>query len=705
MKKVLAAALLATLTLPLLSFTAAAAPGTAAADNTRISLISRISLIFVAACLLGGACGRTADTLAVPAVPSAVASVTTTEAPSLTVPPNTTATSLTPPAATSSTTTTAPAPTTTATAPPTTAVAPSTTTVAPPTTTIAPPTTTVAPPTTTIAPPTTTVAPPTTTIAPPTTTVAPPTTTIAPPTTTLAPTTALPTAIAVPPSTEARVTNEPFFDLVRATETWDLGYTGAGSVVAVIDTGFDASHSDFTGRVLLEVCASAVVEKCPNGEDVAEGPGMAAYLPGGNHGTGVAGVVHQLAPDAEFIFITPMGSTVTSVGSTDAAYQWVIDNAEEYGIDALVMSYGATTSERKARNRGLEGQACFDAQADDADFATMQALGVVPVVASGNDGRLGWINAPSCLDHTVSVGWVNEYGTIHELSNVADGLTLLAPSELTAATIPENGLYETFGGTSGAAPVVGALIAIGRQINPGATVDELIATARDTGRSVDDYEAKDLRLVDLLAFSQTLAGLPVTPKKEIAFEIDGTTSLKAGTSLTTTELCALGGFTLDCTSVLTTTSPGWISGSNSVCTEEGIKIVGVSPGTCIYAIKLATYDPETKEQGPWETKVIQVDIVPLTADAVTSLKAGTSLQATKLCAPGGFTLDCTSPLSSQAPDRISGSDSVCTIEEWTKIVGVSPGTCIYSIKLATYDVKTKKTGPWETKVIQFNVTN
>ena len=549
-------------------------------------------------------------------------------------------------------------------------------------------------------PPVTTAAPTTTTVAPATTT-----TTVVPTTTTVATTTTLPPAVT--PSTEATSANEAFFDLVRANETWDLGYTGAGSVVAIIDgAGFDASHSDFTGLVLLEVCTSVVAEKCPNGEDVAEGPGMAAYLPGGNHGTGVAGVVHQLAPDAEFIFISTMGSTVTNVGPAGTAYQWVIDNAEEYGIDALVMSYGSVQSERKARNQGLE--ACFDTQARDEDFATMQALGVVPVVSSGNDGRLGWIEAPSCLDHTVSVGWVNEYGIIHESSNVADGLTLLAPSELTAATIPENGLYEIFGGTSGAAPVVGALIAIGRQINPEATVDELIATARATGRSTDDYEVKDLRLVDFLAFSQTLASLPVSPKKETAFEIDAVTSLVAGTSLKDSELCAIGGFTVDCTSI-TPRPHAWLSGSTStgstsICRDEPGKIVGVSPGTCIYSIKLASYDHETKEAGPWETKVIQFDIVPLTADVITTtkVKVGVGVGASEIYSIGGFTFDNSGGIANDF-SRISGSDSVCTVE-LGQVVGVSPGTCIYSIKLASYDHETKQvTGPWETKVIQFDV--
>ena len=238
----------------------------------------------------------------------------------------------------------------------------------------------------------------------------------------------------------------------------------------------------------------------------------------------------------------------------------------------------------------------------------MRALGVVPVFASGNNGYLNFVSPPSCYEHSVSVGAVTEFGKITPYSNIGEDLTFLAPSGLTAATISENGVYEIFSGTSGAAPVVGALIAIGRQINPDATVDELIATARSTGRSIDDYEVKDLRLVDFLAFSQTLAGLPVSPKKETTFgDIDAVTSLRAGEGVGPSVLYSIGGFTFDNSGSIAS-NYSRISGSDSVCTSERGEIVGVGPGTCIYSIKMASNDRETKETGPWETKVIQFDI-------------------------------------------------------------------------------------------------
>ena len=103
------------------------------------------------------------------------------------------------------------------------------------------------------------------------------------------------------------------------------------------------------------------------------------------------------------------------------------------------------------------------------------------------------------------------------------------------------------------------------------------------------------------------------------------------------------------------------------------------------------------------TKIIQFDVVPMVVDVVTTkMKVGVGVGASELYSIGGFTFDWSGGLRF-AYSRISGSDSVCTYEVGN-IVGVSPGTCIYSIKLASYDGETKETGPWETKVIQFDVT-
>jgi hypothetical protein len=501
--------------------------------------------------------------------------------------------------------------------------------------------------------------------------------------------------------TEARDANKDYFDLVQAIETWELGYTGEGSVVAIIDGGFDVTHPDFIDRIILEVCLSEAFmpDKCPNGKDSQEGPG-ALYPPtkfSGTHGTGVAGVVHQLAPDARFIFIEPMGGGGGNVGRTGLAYDWVLDNAERYGIDALVMSYGATVSQREAL---VTGEDCPDPDGENEKFAAMKALGVVPIAASGNDGFLESAGGmPACYEDVASVGWANQYGLVHMASNVDESLTILAPAGLQAAAaeIEDVGPYGPFAGTSGAAPVVGALIAIARQINPGATADELIELARATAYSVDDFLVKDIRLVDFLTFSQTLAGVTVSPKKDISLKPDGVVNLFVSEGADDYDFCLAGGFSLDCSKggaqkFMGRFPPERISGFASICEfpsgSPGSVIVGAAPGTCFFSVRMAPWSGGDDEptEAEYQERLIQVNVETLDlsrVDKVLEIKVGELLDHDVFYITGVFPNN----LFLGDPEFLRGEGSVCTLvrKQTYKgprvyVFGKAPGTCFVKIK-------------------------
>ena len=500
--------------------------------------------------------------------------------------------------------------------------------------------------------------------------------------------------------TEARDANKDYFDLVQAIETWELGYTGEGSVVAIIDGGFEVTHPDFIDRIILEVCLSAenLDDKCPNGEDLAEGPG-ALYPPtkfSGTHGTGVAGVVHQFAPDARFIFIEPMGGGGNMMGWTHLAYDWVLDNAQRYGIDALVMSYGENVSQREAL---ITGEGCPDPDDENEKFAAMKALGVVPIAASGNDGFLESAGGtPGCYEDVASVGWANQYGLVHMASNVDESLTMLAPAglQVAAAEIEDVGSYAPFAGTSGAAPVVGALIAIARQINPGATADELIELARSTAYSVDDFLVNDIRLVDFLTFSQTLAGVTVSPKKDISLKPDGVVNLFVSEDADDYDFCLAGGFSLDCLSwpqkFMGRFPPERISGFASICEfpsgSPGSVIVGAAPGTCFFSVRMAPWSGGDDEptEAEYQERLIQVNVETLdlsSVDSVLEIKVGELLDHDVFYITGVFPNN----LFLGDPEFLRGEGSVCTLVDKQTykgprvyVFGKAPGTCFVKIK-------------------------
>lgn len=87
--------------------------------------------------------------------------------------------------------------------------------------------------------------------------------------------------------------------LIGGPQAWSRGYDGTGTVVAIVDTGVQATHPFLAGKVVEEACYSSTVPNqsttvCPNGTSQQTGPGSGVSCPRGDlgcwHGTHVAGI-------------------------------------------------------------------------------------------------------------------------------------------------------------------------------------------------------------------------------------------------------------------------------------------------------------------------------------------------------------------------------------------------------------------------------
>ena len=70
--------------------------------------------------------------------------------------------------------------------------------------------------------------------------------------------------------------------LIQGDQVWAAGFRGAGTTIAVVDTGVDAAHPFLAGKVIEEACYSSTVaglgrSVCPNGLTTQIGPGAAAH--------------------------------------------------------------------------------------------------------------------------------------------------------------------------------------------------------------------------------------------------------------------------------------------------------------------------------------------------------------------------------------------------------------------------------------------
>jgi serine protease AprX len=275
---------------------------------------------------------------------------------------------------------------------------------------------------------------------------------------------------------------EASLEQIRATDVWDLGYTGQGVVVGIADTGVAWEHPALKNR--YRGFDGASVSHAHNWHDsvhdAAPGNPCGSDSPfpcdDNNHGTHVAGTAVGadgeensigVAPGAQWIGCRNMDANFGTPARYTECFEFFVAPTDsngqnprpDLGADVISNSWGCPD---------FEG--CTDPDVLRAVVENTRAAGIFISVAAGNEGSgcSTVATVPGFYEASFSVGAVSALDTIASFSSrgpvTVDGSNrikpdIVAPGVSIRSSVPGDG-YAHFSGTSMATPHVSGAVAL-----------------------------------------------------------------------------------------------------------------------------------------------------------------------------------------------------------------------------------------------------
>ncbi len=290
---------------------------------------------------------------------------------------------------------------------------------------------------------------------------------------------------------------------------------GAGSTVAVLDTGVQPDHPELAGSLVQGydfIGDDNDPSEEPNGrDDDNDCPTADCAYPyideATGHGTHVAGIVHLAAPEAK---IMPMrvldsdgrGNVFVIAEAIQRAVDPDNDPGTDDGVDVINMSLSSSRESNLIRDVSDD----LEAEEEDEEDGTGEALRGVPargvtVVGSAGNDNAERRSYPAAEQGVIGVASVDQDGKKSDFSNYYGSLEvdISAPGDDIYSTFTE-GRYAEWDGTSMAAPFVAGQAALIRSMRPNlpstgpqgqpSVLEFITTTARPLDATNPDYSGK-----------------------------------------------------------------------------------------------------------------------------------------------------------------------------------------------------------------------
>ena len=246
---------------------------------------------------------------------------------------------------------------------------------------------------------------------------------------------------------------------------------GAGIVVAVVDTGVDATHPFLQG--VLHASGFDFVDFDPDPSDARnfvddDNDGLVDEQFG--HGTFVASLIHAVAPEAEILAVRALDAE--GIGTASSVALGII-YAVDQGAHVINVSVDIPFDPEVVKQA--------------VDYAADR--GVLVVAAAGNDGTADVI-FPARYGDALAVSAVGPGNIVPTFANHGSAVDLVGPGVDVVGAVPLS-LNATgtarWSGTSFAAPVVAGAAALVRAAFPGLDEDDVRDRLTQTATPVDGF--------------------------------------------------------------------------------------------------------------------------------------------------------------------------------------------------------------------------
>ncbi|NDJ60354.1 MAG: S8 family serine peptidase, partial [Chloroflexi bacterium] len=205
-------------------------------------------------------------------------------------------------------------------------------------------------------------------------------------------------------------------DVINSDDVFNLGITGAGARVAIIDTGYRRDHPDLINSVIAERCFTGAGGTDPQNPPSCLPNDTATSDNAGDefgHGTGIAGIItgdgttqapRGIAPDTGIIPIRVLNEAGEGVNSDRvAAIDWILANQASLQVDIINMSLGTKLPYAFVCDGAIPASSTALSAAFNA--------GITLISSTGNQGLNNSTSEPACHSNVIAVSatWDSAY--------------------------------------------------------------------------------------------------------------------------------------------------------------------------------------------------------------------------------------------------------------------------------------------------------